>query len=374
MPFDSAYWPVAGESTFWPRTSAPAPVRLSAARFSFDDVEPRVRPDELHLRARMRRLRAERERVRVADHLRDRERNDVAELAVLRRRARPPCRRGRSCPRPRRSTRRGSSTGRCPSPARRARSGTSPRASCRRSRTTCRRSACSPAGRGSRRSAASCAPFAMFSLYVVWTLLPSAFCTYSRPSSCACDQPWSLCGPDVDPRDLVRRCSSRPIRCRCPTARTTAAAASATRTPTAPNFFFIMLLSTRDDLRSEYKTPLGRGLGHVDIFERIERIAAIGDRPGLLAGRGRSARSGRRLDGRSGARGLARRGGEPARPAGRRAGLDGLAPRLRAERRPLRRRHRRPRGDRGGRAAAGGAARRRRLPRRGDRADGEPPP
>ena len=36
MPFDSAYCPVAGESTFCPSTSAPAPLRLSAARFSFE--------------------------------------------------------------------------------------------------------------------------------------------------------------------------------------------------------------------------------------------------------------------------------------------------------------------------------------------------
>ena len=34
MPTDSAYWPVAGLSTFWPITSAPAELRLSAAFFS----------------------------------------------------------------------------------------------------------------------------------------------------------------------------------------------------------------------------------------------------------------------------------------------------------------------------------------------------
>ena len=31
MPFDSASWPVAGESTFWPSTSAPDETRLYAA-------------------------------------------------------------------------------------------------------------------------------------------------------------------------------------------------------------------------------------------------------------------------------------------------------------------------------------------------------
>ena len=50
-------------------------------------VEPRVRPHELHLRARVHQLGAERERVRVPDHLRDRIRDDVAERALLRRRA-----------------------------------------------------------------------------------------------------------------------------------------------------------------------------------------------------------------------------------------------------------------------------------------------
>ncbi len=35
MPFDCAYWPAAGLSTFWPITSAPAATRLSAAFFSF---------------------------------------------------------------------------------------------------------------------------------------------------------------------------------------------------------------------------------------------------------------------------------------------------------------------------------------------------
>ena len=48
--------------------------------------EPGVRPDDLHLRAGMRLLHAERERVRVADHLGDRERDDVADGAGLRRR------------------------------------------------------------------------------------------------------------------------------------------------------------------------------------------------------------------------------------------------------------------------------------------------
>src|SRR5207245_8703018 len=36
IPTDSANWPVAGESTFWPSTPAPALCRLSAAFFSFD--------------------------------------------------------------------------------------------------------------------------------------------------------------------------------------------------------------------------------------------------------------------------------------------------------------------------------------------------
>ena len=40
-----------------------------------------------------------------------------------------------------------------------------------------------------------CGPSGTFSLNVVCTLLPSVFWTYSRPASCACDQPWSLCGP-----------------------------------------------------------------------------------------------------------------------------------------------------------------------------------
>ena len=34
-----------------------------------------------------------------------------------------------------------------------------------------------------------------FSLYVVETLFPNVFTTSNRPSSCACDHPWSLCGP-----------------------------------------------------------------------------------------------------------------------------------------------------------------------------------
>jgi len=40
-----------------------------------------------------------------------------------------------------------------------------------------------------------CAFEAMLSLYVVCTFEPSIFWTYRRPASCACDQPWSLCGP-----------------------------------------------------------------------------------------------------------------------------------------------------------------------------------
>ncbi len=47
--------------------------------------EPGVRPDDLHLRARMRLLHAESERVRVPDHLGNRERDDVADGAGLRR-------------------------------------------------------------------------------------------------------------------------------------------------------------------------------------------------------------------------------------------------------------------------------------------------
>src|SRR5438046_2029900 len=48
------------------------------------EIEPRVRPDQTHLRARMRRLRAERERVCMTDHLRDRVRHHIAEHAFLR--------------------------------------------------------------------------------------------------------------------------------------------------------------------------------------------------------------------------------------------------------------------------------------------------
>src|SRR5919198_1051289 len=47
--------------------------------------EPRVRPDQPDPRARARRLRAERERIRVPNHLGDRERNDVSDDALLRR-------------------------------------------------------------------------------------------------------------------------------------------------------------------------------------------------------------------------------------------------------------------------------------------------
>ncbi len=50
-------------------------------------VVPRVRPDELHLHLLVDRLRAERERVRMTDHLGNREGDDVADLAVLRRSA-----------------------------------------------------------------------------------------------------------------------------------------------------------------------------------------------------------------------------------------------------------------------------------------------
>ena len=119
MPFDSANWPVAGESTFWPSTSAPRGDEALGGLLLLRRVEPRVRPDEPDRRARVRRLRAERERVRVADHLGDRERDDVADLAVLRRRSRRHARRGRPCPRRRRSTRRGSWPCRSRSPARR---------------------------------------------------------------------------------------------------------------------------------------------------------------------------------------------------------------------------------------------------------------
>ena len=215
----------------------------------------------------------------------------------------------------------------------------------------------------------------MFSLYVVCDLArraPSG--RTAGPASCACDQPWSLCGPDVDPRDLVRSAlRGRPAadadRQRRPQPR------QAQQDPDGPELLLHDAPLDPNDLLGEYKTPLGRGLGLLQIFERIERIAAIGDRTGLLAGRGRGARAGGRLDGRGGARGLARRGREPVRPARRGARLDGLAPRLGAERRPATtacsassRGSRRPRGCRMRRSAVVG------LPRRGDRADGEPAP
>src|SRR6266550_1237889 len=50
------------------------------------EIEPGVCPDQTNLRAWVRRLRAERERIRVADDLRDRKRHDVAEHALLARR------------------------------------------------------------------------------------------------------------------------------------------------------------------------------------------------------------------------------------------------------------------------------------------------
>src|SRR3954469_3031165 len=50
-------------------------------------IEPRVRPDDPHLRARMRLLDAESERIRVPDHLGNRKRHDVPDGAALRCRA-----------------------------------------------------------------------------------------------------------------------------------------------------------------------------------------------------------------------------------------------------------------------------------------------
>ena len=99
----------------------------------------------MHLRARMRQLRAERERVRVPDHLGDREGDDVADVPGLRRRTGGhPGQEHRVLGRAE-VLRQVLATCRSRSPARTARSGTWRRTPCRRSRTRSRRSSCSPA-------------------------------------------------------------------------------------------------------------------------------------------------------------------------------------------------------------------------------------
>ena len=78
--------------------------------------------------------------------------------------------------------------------------------------------------------------------------------------------------------------------------------------------------------------------------------------PGGLLGRGgRRARARGGLDAGSGARGLARRCRQPLRAAGRGESVGGIASRQRSDRRPLRRRARRRRRDRGGAQAPGRA-------------------
>src|SRR5581483_11382465 len=85
MPLDSAYWPVAGESTFCPSTSAPAATRLSAAFFSFAGSYQEFVQTRCTFAPGVHQLCAERERVRVPDDFGDRERDDIADVAALRR-------------------------------------------------------------------------------------------------------------------------------------------------------------------------------------------------------------------------------------------------------------------------------------------------
>ena len=163
----------------------------------------------MHLGARMRQLRAERERVRVPDDLGDREGDDVADVPALR---------GRTGGHPRQEHRVLGRTEVLRQVLGRVRPGRlleqhvrvlAPQAPCRRSRTTSRRSSCSPATRGSEPSARTacrrrCSPCR--------SSAPCCRASSGRtavPSSCACDQPPSLCRPDVDPGHLVRRRAMR---------------------------------------------------------------------------------------------------------------------------------------------------------------------
>ena len=129
MPFDCAYWPAAGLSTFWPSTSAPQRVDEALRRLLLlGGVVPRVRPDQLHLRLRVDApARRARTRWRAGSPRGSRTGRCSRSSRSSSRRPRP-CRRGRSSPHPRRSTRRGSSTDRSRRLLEVARPGTSPRA------------------------------------------------------------------------------------------------------------------------------------------------------------------------------------------------------------------------------------------------------
>ena len=105
MPFASATTPAAGLSTFWPSTSTPAAMRFFAAAVSFGGENHAFVQRSLHLGLGVRRLGAEGERVDVAHDLRDRRTGRCSRSDPSCSQRPQPCPRGRSCPRPHRSTR-----------------------------------------------------------------------------------------------------------------------------------------------------------------------------------------------------------------------------------------------------------------------------